>query len=272
MKRKENVLLRNLYLVASQLIHDYKYKNLAKYEIAGEYRRIYLYHVQKTAGTSLNYAFLSLGGENPADVSLARLGTGMRTISNKYVYAGWNVKLIQEGHYFYAFSHVPMHTLKLPSKTFTITCLRDPKKRVMSSYKEFLEFKVNNIDHPCRAYSDAWIGNSFGDFLKNAPKTELTQQLYMFSKRMDIEEAFDNILSCSFFFRTERFEQGLQQLSQHLNIMLAPSHMRKTTIAVDFSQSDLAALDAILEPEYKLIEKLDQYDSLGFSTANDSEN
>jgi hypothetical protein len=262
MKHKASVILQNFYIAPSRLLDDYKHKKLAKYEIAGEYRRIYLYHIQKTAGTSLNHMFLSLGGESPANV-YARLGSKnlriRRTISNNYIYVGWDVRLIQAGYYFYAFSHTPMHALRLPPGTFTITCLRDPKKRVTSLYKEYLAYKLNNVDHPCREYSDAWLGNSFGDFLKNTPKAELTQQLYMFSERMDVEEAFDKVLSCSFIFRIENFERGCKQLSQRLNIPLAPIHMRKTTVAVDFSNSELAALDDILEPEYRLMGKLDPY-------------
>jgi hypothetical protein len=260
LRRQVNAILRTLHGAASRLT-DHKYKQLAQYEIASGYRRIYLHHVHKTAGTSLNHMFLSLGGENPAEVyaRLARQGWVIRrTISNKYVYVGWDARLIQAGQYFYAFSHIPSHALRLPPGTFTITSLRDPRKRVMSLYREYLDYKVNNIQHRCRAYSDAWLGNSFGDFLGNIPKTELMQQIYMFSKRLSVEEAVDNILGCSMVLRTEQFDEGCQQLARRLNLPLGPAlHMRRATIAVDFSRAELAALDTRLEPEYRLLEQLD---------------
>ena len=41
----------------------------SRYHIgAGDYRRVYFYHVRKAAGTSLNHAVLSLGGEDGQDV------------------------------------------------------------------------------------------------------------------------------------------------------------------------------------------------------------
>jgi len=237
----------------------YKYRRLANYQIGDGYKRIYLFHIQKTAGTSLNHIFLSLGGEDPAKV-YARLGAeGLRvrrTISGRYVYSGWDKKIIAGVDYFYAFSHTPMHKLKIPPDTFTITCFRDPKQRVLSLYKEFLIYKTNNIDHPYRKYSDAWLGNSFGEFLKLVPKTELVQQLYMFSKNLDVQEAFDNISLCSYHFRTENFEAGCADLSLLLNLPIKPIHMRKAKLDINFSGSDLAVLESILEPEYRLLEKL----------------
>ncbi|HLO15689.1 MAG TPA: sulfotransferase family 2 domain-containing protein [Anaerolineales bacterium] len=244
-----------------ELLEDHRYKKLATYHITGGYQRIYLYHIQKTGGTSLNYMFLSLGGEDPLDVYNRLAAKGLkarRTLSNDKVYVGWDKKLIEDGNYFYAFSHTPKHRLRIPEETFTITCLRDPKKRVLSLYKEFFEYKLNDVDHPCRVYSDNWLGNSFHDFLRNAPQKELLRQLYMFSPTFDIEEALENILACSFFFRTEEFSQGCDELSKRLKINLLPLHVRKTTINAAIKESELLLLESILKPEYELMAKLEQ--------------
>jgi hypothetical protein len=41
------------------LSENRKYRHLAKYNIGDGFRRIYLYHIQKTGGTSMNHMFLS---------------------------------------------------------------------------------------------------------------------------------------------------------------------------------------------------------------------
>jgi hypothetical protein len=159
-----------------------------------------------------------------------------------------------------------VHQLKIPEKTFTITCLRDPKSRVISLYNEFLEYKNRNIDHPCRVYSDKWLGNSFSEFLKNIPRQELLNQIYMFSENFDIEEATNGILSCSFFFRTEDFKIGCSELSKKLNIDLHSIHIRKRPSGRVLSEKDLKLLETELEPEYRLLAKLEKY--LHYRTLN----
>ncbi len=255
-------IARRVRSLSLMLAENSRYRKLSNYHIGDKFRRIYLYHIQKTGGTSLNHMFLSLGNEDPTEV-YGRLGGKdvivRRTISNDKIFVGWNKRLIEGGRYFYAFSHIPMHQIKLPDKTFTITCLRNPTRRVLSLYKEFFEYKVNNVDHPCRIYSDKWLGSSFSDFLKNIPRSELLNQLYMFSSHYDIEEAIEGILSCSFFFRTEQFKIGCAECSKKLNIDLQPVHMRKTSAKVDISEAELKLLDLKLEPEYRLLAKLEKH-------------
>jgi len=65
--------VRTLPFSLADLAKDRKYRQIAKYNIANKFQRIYLYHIQKTGGTSLNHMFLSLGGEDPSDV-YRRLG------------------------------------------------------------------------------------------------------------------------------------------------------------------------------------------------------
>lgn len=238
-------------------LEERKYRELTNYNIAGEYRRIYLFHIRKTGGTSLNHILLSQGGEDREEV-YRRLSEDKnhRIISNDKVFVGWNKKLIEQGYYYYAFSHMLKHQLRLPEGTFTITCLRDPVKRVLSHYKMLLEFKVNNIVHPCMKIEGEWLGNSFNDFLTNIPTEHLLNQLYMFSKNFDVNEAFDNIVGCSHFFFTEQFSLGVSQLSSKLGIELKPLHIRKTSIDVNFSRVDIDRLRSMLEAEYVLFDKL----------------
>ncbi|MCD4762209.1 hypothetical protein K8R32_04605, partial [bacterium] len=39
-----------------------------KYNIGNGYKRVYLFHIRKTGGTSLNFSFLSLSGSDEAAV------------------------------------------------------------------------------------------------------------------------------------------------------------------------------------------------------------
>lgn len=175
-------------------------KKIADYTIGHGYKRIYHFHVRKNGGTSLNKIFCSLGteqGVNPyGKLSQTR---NNRVISNGKVFVGWNQKLIEQGYYYYAFSHTPKHMLKLPDKTFTITCLRDPAERVISHYKMLLEHRLKYKSHPLLKTEGKWLNNSFADFLMNIPRKHLLNQLYMFSKNFSVNEAFDNITECSYF-------------------------------------------------------------------------
>ena len=107
---------------------DPTYRRLAKtYELPDGSRRIYCYHVRKTAGTSLYLSFLALGGEDPMDVwrriTASRLP---RTVSGHYSFVSNNRRLLAEGAYFYGRSHRAAADQPLPPKTFTVTVLRIP--------------------------------------------------------------------------------------------------------------------------------------------------
>jgi len=203
--------------------------------------------------------FLSLGGESREDV-YRRLNKkpNHRVISNDKVFVAWNRWLIQKGCYFYAFSHIPQHELRLPDRTFTITCLRDPAERVISHYKMLEEFRRENIPHPCMKTEGRWLGSSFDDFLERIPKEHLLNQLYMFSKKFDVNEAQDNILKCSHFFFTERFSQGISHLSSKIGIQLKPVRLRTSTIDFDVNEKETNRLRMRLEDEYKLMELLNR--------------
>ena len=112
-----------------------KYQEIAsKYDLHG-YKRIYFVHIRKTGGTSFNHMFLSLSGEDSKSLysQLCRTREN-RILSNGLIYVGWNTRHINKGNYFYGFSHTPLHKLDLPNETFTVSCFRDPVRRVVSHY------------------------------------------------------------------------------------------------------------------------------------------
>ena len=224
---------------------------------------IYHYHIRKTGGTSINFAFLSHSDAPDLDNFYRKLARkkNSRLIANERVFVGWNKRLIEGGKYFYAFSHTPAHELQIPKNTFTFTCLRDPARRVISHYKMLRYYQENNIAHPCMRVEGAWLGDSFDDFLENIPKNHLMNQLYMFSKNYNIEEAEARIRACSYYFFTENMKQGIADLATQLNLELPLSHQKKYDIDWHIGESQMAYLKEKLALEYRLIEKLQKLEN-----------
>ena len=82
----------------------------------GGYKRIYNFHIRKTGGTSLNHLFIDSGHSNltnPYD-HLPK-NPQMRLVLNSKVIVGWNKKLLEEGNYYYGFSHIPFHEIEMVS-------------------------------------------------------------------------------------------------------------------------------------------------------------
>ncbi|MHA1368349.1 MAG: sulfotransferase family 2 domain-containing protein [Promethearchaeota archaeon] len=227
------------------------------YSLPKNYARIYFYHIRKSGGTSINYMFLSLGGENPKRVyTRVSKGPYFGTVSGNKIYVSWNKDLIRRGLYFYAFSHIPKHKLSLPENTFTLTCLREPAKRIVSLYNMLYHYKINNIPHPCMKEEGKWIGDSFNDFLNRIPKRDLLNQIYMFSKNYSIDEAFENIRNCSHVMITEQFAFGIKELIKKLDLKLQPIHTRKSSINPTITTDEKNRLYEILQPEYELYDRV----------------
>lgn len=221
------------------------------------YDRVYLVHIRKTGGTSLNHMFLSLSGmksdalyqklsEEPSHfLSLGGLG-----------FVGWNRLIINSGNYFYGFSHIPLHKLKLPEKTYRITVLRDPMQRVISHFKMLKEMEVNNIGHPCMRVEGQWLGSGFGDFIKNIPTEHLLNQIFMFSDSLSTDEALEKIVNLEKFFFQDQFSGAVREINSDLHLSLVPAHLRKTGLKEKINRSDLNDLREMLCPEYELFERI----------------
>ena len=263
-----STLLKKLNLLRPDNLIRYHQRNVRAQRLSARYRigknsgRIYHYHIRKTGGTSLNHIFLSLGDAKtePLYRSLVQ-SFDNRLFKNKKVFVGWSRKLIEKGHYFYAFSHTPMHKLRLPKDTFTITILRNPVDRVISHYNMLLEYIGGTEKHPTLQKEKEWFRNDFTEFLRRIPKKHLFRQLYMFSRSFDVDEAFENIIGLSHFFFTENFPKGISVLSKKLNMELKAVHIRKTRKRARLSRKELGVLRDILEPEISLYKRLKNYQS-----------
>jgi sulfotransferase famil protein len=221
--------------------------------------RIYLFHVRKTAGTSLVRSFLALGGEDPGAVE-RRISSSLlsRTKSGQYVFTCGRGTL-QQGDYFFGWTHMAGHRLRLPSRTFTIALLRDPVARVLSYYRYLVAGDAAQGDMAWRVQDDerALAGESFADFLKNIPDELLLNQLYMFSPRFDVSEAAERILECSAIMMTETYERDLRDLASTLDLVLEYRRERITALTkAPVEEKQLDALRDRLAAEYELLEKL----------------
>lgn len=255
---KNALKLRRWAQLQAGRLWNNRYARLSQqYRLPAGYRRIYHYHIRKTGGTSLNLIFLGLEGEKAEVVKrrIARSGWS-RTISGNKAYAGWNKDLIEQGDYYYAFSHIPAHQLQLPAGTLTLTCLRDPVARVVSHYKMLVDTQITNRTHPMLEKEGSWLGSTFSDFIDQMPPEHMLRQLYMFSPTFSVTEAAQRIEDCTFYMFVETFNQGLSELSQLLHIPLQPLHAKKSTVTPVITTAELAHLRAKLEPEYELYQIL----------------
>lgn len=227
------------------------------YKFVNDYKRIYHYHIRKSGGTSLNFAFFSLATKE-MEKFYAQLDKNRQhcLLSKDKVFVGWNKQLIELGNYFFAFSHIPKPQLKLPPDSFTITILRDPVKRVISHYQMLHYYVHNQVKHSDVKTEGHWLGNGFSDFLKNIPKEHLLRQLYMFSPGFDVNEAEANIRDLNFYFTTDNFSIGLRTLGDILNFELKEFRKKTAKTKLDLTNIEKEELRTKLAPEIELYERL----------------
>lgn len=246
--------LKGILLTVQEQIEEPKFKKLANFYDIGGYKRIYLIHIRKTGGTSLNNMFLSLGQSGSESLYDELVESSSHRLLRKgKIFVGWNARLINKGNYYYAFSHEPFHSINLPDDTFTITCFRDPVKRVVSHYNMLMNYSVNNVPHPCMEIEGKWLGTSFDDFIENIPPEHLLNQLYMFSANFNVEEAFEKIKRVSHCLFTENFQAGVDGLNAKLGLDLKPVHIRKSSYNAAIPEDSIALLREKLDKEYALM-------------------
>jgi len=248
--------LRNRWALWS----DSSYRHAAHgYHLPGGASRVYLHHVRKTAGTSLFLSFLALGGEDPMDVwrrlAASRL---QRTFSGPYSFASNDRTVLAEGAYFFGRSHRPATDQPLPSRTFTVTILRDPVARVHSYYDYLVAGDAPDMPGQVAGWERRHAADGFDAFLDRVPVGGLLTQLAMFSDRLEVAEAVDRIAACSSVFFTEDFADGLAHLGTRLDLPLTARRVRVTEKRSLLSERQTERLRDRLEPEYELLAALER--------------
>ena len=236
-------------------------KRLAEtYDFNG-YKRIYHYHIRKTAGTTLNHRFHALGGADGVKIHKKLLSKpNKRIILSGKVFVAWNLYLIQQGNYFYAHSHFPMHMLKVPPQTFTVSCFRNPLDRIVSHYKMLIGDQYGKGGPISIEHEKKWLGSSFVDFVRNMPKHHMLRQLYMFSEHYDVDEAFERVTALNYFFFMDEFEETLVNLALLLGLPLQSGCLsNKSQASYKPSESELELLREQLVPEINLYDRLLAY-------------
>jgi hypothetical protein len=237
---------------------DQKEDKVSSKIIQNQQQPIYHVHIRKTAGTTINFAFLTNANHQNVEKfyeSIAKK-SNCRIIKNDKVFVGWNVDLINKGDFSYAFSHTPFHQLNLQPNTFVFTCLRDPVKRVISHYNMLRYFQLNNINHPCMETEGKWLGNNFDEFIINLPKEHLLNQLFMFSKDFDTQEALERLKTLDSIIYTETLNDGLKHLELLIGWSLPISNQKKYGFKEALTSNQISKLKEKLNPEYELIEMI----------------
>lgn len=189
-----------------------------------KYQRIYHFHIQKTAGTSLNSAFYHASGINFEEEILKQFSNIFtRSIRiNDKIFSDHNISIINKGAYFYSWSHYPFEDIEVDSDTFTFTSIRDPQSRLISYYNFLTDIKNNHflskykhMNHLLNHYED-----DFETFLHKLPDKNRYAQLYMFSKDLNFEKAKENIKKVNFIIINENFEYFVNEVSKQFNLHL----------------------------------------------------
>lgn len=230
-----------------------------KYDIGDGYKRIYHYHVRKTAGSSLNTAFWSLAG-----LDVKSMGRRKIVVERGLKFVHGCRRAIGRGDYFFANSHHAAHSLHLPPETFTVTILRSPVDRVLSFYKYLSWVQSDNHVGKKEPYwksvfrETKWLGSSFNDFLDRIPREHLMPQLFMFSKNYIVEAAIERAMSCSTVLFTEQFSRGITDLGSRLGIPLKEKHERRFggPPAPNLKLCESDRLYELLREEIAFIEKM----------------
>lgn len=75
----------------------------------------------------------------------------------------------------------------------------------------------------------------------------------MFSRSFDIDEAVQNIVNLNFVMFTEDFANGLNELSERLDLKLELYHGKSGYDPVQVGDEEEKRLRDMLEPEYRLL-------------------
>ena len=221
------------------------------------FARVYFHHIRRTGGTSLNQSFFALYRRHPELVSAALRRSKSKTVVTAGTrFVGANREALQEGNYFYGFSHIPSYELVLPPRTFTMTLLRDPLERIVSHYRMVVDYSARSLTRPWLHLERGWLGQSIADFASNMPPSRFMAQLHTFSRSSSIDEAVQAITECDFILFNEDYYSDLQILKNRLGLGLNMHHSHAANYKIDLDQTDIKRVRKMLAPEYALLDRV----------------
>lgn len=210
---------------------------------------VYFYHIMKTAGTAINYAFFSSSGENAEIV--------YNILNKKGNYSAGSIKFtrriekIKSGYFTYGFSHEPYHKLNLSTSHFTFTCLRDPYDRILSIWNALLTEKSRGNHRP----GHKWLGRSFSDFLNKMPATVLNGHIWMFSRNLNVDEALKNLYKCNMILLYEKIDEDIEKLGKATDWHLDLKRVNVSETHKELSGEDKENLMHKLTKEYEFYKR-----------------
>lgn len=221
------------------------------------YDRIYLYHVRKTGGTSISFAFMRLSGVDPHVIE-RRLSRYTFTQANGYRYVGdGNLTLMRRGDYFFSFSHEPEYSVELPENTFRFTILRDPINRVVSLYRYLASSSADSLFHLKAPVAERrWAMKGFDEFLDQVPLPHIANQLYMFSQSGSVDEAVDRLGKLDMVLRTENLDHDLCRLERALDLQLPLTKERTSLLPFAPTTEQRDRLRDLLADEYGMLRQI----------------
>jgi len=185
--------------------------------------RVYHLHIRKSAGTSINSAFWALDG-----FTLDTVRREPIVIGKKHSFVRYSDVLIEKGDYLFASAHFAQWELNLKPNTFTFTIFRDPYKRLVSLYKYYCW--VSQVDDETGYKLDPsffvlkeqthLLNKNFKDFIDNLNDKYLSNQLFMFSKTINKQEALLNLKKADRIYFQDNFDKAIIDLNKTLNLNL----------------------------------------------------
>ncbi len=219
---------------------------------------IYHLHIRKTGGTTINHCLLAALSGRPSEPIYCALAQAVhnRVMLDDVSFAGWRLETINAGGWDFAFGHMSLDRLVLPSDARVITCFRDPVQRLASHYRMLRQMITEESDHVIMAKEAPWATGTFRDFVDRVPDRHRLTQLYMFSMALDPAEAADRLRRVDHVLVTERLAEGLERLAGATGLPIdAGAHLRASAPLI-ISAGDLDHARDALQPEYEWLSEV----------------